>query len=171
MLNSSPYEFITLSYQGKACLPYFWQSIRPRFPGLVLVDIELESRTAMSLNIAAQLGEISSLPSTGKASGYLSLLDSIYASTSSSPPAGSVDSLGKFIDTVAADSSLVVSKQVVAVFVKRLTGKESSSSSSSDVLNDEDRQSIAERTLELLSQRQASFEEQVREAAHSSSPC
>lgn len=106
-------------------------------------------------DVSARLAAVSSSSqsSAEKVSSYISLLDGIFSSSSNSSSLQA--SLQKFIDVVAADStSLVISKQVVAAFVKRL-------SEAKDVDN-ELRQNIAEKTLELLSQRQASFEEQVR---------
>lgn len=103
--------------------------------------------------MSAQLSAIasSSAPSTEKVSSYTSLLDEICNNAGS---ASLQASLGQFIDALAgqeSSASLVICKQVIAVFVKRLQ----------DVGSVEVKQAIADKTLELLSQRQASFEEQV----------
>lgn len=96
-------------------------------------------------------------PPSNKTAALTSLLDSVL--TSQDGP-GNNDSnndvlapdLKIFITALVQESvGLVVSKQVAAVFVKRLN----------DIKDAEARRSVAERTLELLQDRQASFEEQV----------
>ena len=113
-------------------------------------------------SIAPQLDEIASLPSTSKAAAYTSLLDTIL------DDGNAQQQLFTFIEHVtASDSSgisLVVSKHVVAAFVSKLAASPPPSSGLLAATQDnaEFRQAIAEKTLENCSQRQASFEDQVR---------
>jgi COP9 signalosome complex subunit 4 len=113
--------------------------------------------------IASQLDEIASLPSTSKAAAYTSLLDTILDGTGSEGDEHEQQrqqQLIAFVEHVtASDSSisLVVSKHVVAAFVSRLAA-----SASASPLDAQFKQAIAEKTLENCSQRQASFEDQVR---------
>jgi COP9 signalosome complex subunit 4 len=102
----------------------------------------------------AALSEVGSLPSTSKTAAFTSLLDKTLDSQSSSDhDSGNLArDLEAFISAVVQDSvGLVVSKQVVALFVKRLN----------EIKGTDARRAVAERTLELLQDRQASFEEQV----------
>ena len=98
------------------------------------------------------VSEIAALPSGSKTAAYTSLLDKTLASSSSSDQLAR--DLGEFIKAAVHDSvGLVVSRQVVALFVKRL---------SEDVKDATVKQKAAETALEALQSRQASFEEQVR---------
>ena len=97
----------------------------------------------------ASLAEISSLPATSKTSAFLALLDRTL-SPSSPPP--SLKDLSSFVTAVIQDSvGLVISRQVISAFVKRLP----------DIAERDVRKHTAERALEAVQARQASFEEQV----------
>lgn len=100
------------------------------------------------------LGEVGKQAPASKTGAFTSLLDRTLDSQTST----GFDSdklardLNKFISAVVQDSvGLVVSKQIVALFVKRLN----------EIKDIEARRTVAEKTLELLQDRQASFEEQV----------
>lgn len=102
----------------------------------------------------AALSEIGSLPSASKTGAFTSLLDKTLESQSSTDYDSNelAKDLCKFISAVVQDTvGLVVSKQIVALFVKRLN----------EIKDIEARQAVAEKTLELLQDRQASFEDQV----------
>lgn len=105
----------------------------------------------------AALSEITSLPASSKTGAFTSLLDKTLASQADSASDSDVlaRDLNKFISAVVQDSvGLVVSKQIVALFVKRLN----------EIKDPESRRSVAEKTLDLLQDRQATFEEQVSHA-------
>lgn len=102
----------------------------------------------------AALSEVASLPASSKTSAFTALLDKTLASQSDSGTDGDAIArdLNKFISAVVQDSvGLVVSKQIVALFVKRLN----------EIKDVDARRSVAEKTLDLLRDRQATFEEQV----------
>lgn len=99
------------------------------------------------------LSEIATLPSGSKTAAYTSLLDKTLASSGSGSSDQLARDLGEFIKAAVHDSvGLVVSRQVGALFVKRL---------SEDVKDAAVKQKAAETALEALQSRQASFEEQV----------
>lgn len=103
----------------------------------------------------AALSEVASLPASSKTSAFTALLDKTLGSQSDSGTDGGAIArdLNKFISAVVQDSvGLVVSKQIVALFVKRLN----------EIKDVDARRSVAEKTLDLLRDRQATFEEQVR---------
>lgn len=96
----------------------------------------------------AALADVDKLPSSGKTSAYTTLLDATLSKAGQDLPR----ELISFIQAVISDNvGLVVSKQVVALFVKRLP----------DIQDADARKSVAEGALNALQPRQASFEEQV----------
>jgi COP9 signalosome complex subunit 4 len=101
----------------------------------------------------AALSEIGNQPPASKTGAFTSLLDKTLASQSTGYDSDKLaHDLNKLISAVVQDSvGLVVSKQIVALFVKRLN----------EIKVIEARRTVGERTLELLQDRQASFEEQV----------
>lgn len=102
----------------------------------------------------AALSEIASLPASSKTSAFTTLLDKTLASQSNTGSSSNdlARDLNRFISSVVQDSvGLVISKQIVALFVKRLH----------EITDLDARRTVAEKTLELLQDRQASFEDQV----------
>jgi hypothetical protein len=113
---------------------------------------QLRHCKTQSLAMDAALSEVAALPSTSKTSAYTELLDKTLSNSSNNDSDGLASDLKKYITAAMQDTTgLVVSKQVATLFVKRLV----------EIKDLEARRSVAEKTLELLQDRQGSFEEQV----------
>ena len=123
-------------------------TLTPCFKPILLVSPAGSGNTQLLTRMDSSLADISSLPATSKTTAFLSLLDRTL-----STPYPSSNDLSSFITAVTQDSiGLVVSRQVVAAFVKRLP----------EIKERNVKKQVAERALEAVQARQASFEEQVR---------